>query len=363
MTLTGSEGFLRSPFVTSYLKNAWYVAAWSDEVVANAVLPRTLLETPVAMFRRRDGSPAAILDQCPHRFAPLSAGSIDGDTVVCGYHGLGFDGSGACTRNPHGPILKSMCVPAFRAYEAHRAIWIWMGEQEKADPALIPDLAYLGNAPETAFSKGHIVAKGNYEIFVDNIMDLSHTDYLHPTTLGGGAITRTKPEVAEDENYINVKWFAANTTPGPLLVKLFKDLPEQTDSWTEVRWFAPAVMRLVSGTVAAGGSEDAAMKNTNAHILTPETATSSHYFYAATRNYRVDDSGLNEMLAKTRDHIFGTEDKPMIELIQQRMGTRDFWDMKPLLFSIDTGPVRVRRKLKKRIEAESIASSGPGESA
>ena len=227
-----------------------------------------------------------------------------------------------------------------------------MGDQQRADPALIPDLSYLSAAPDTAFSCGNIVAKGNYEIFVDNIMDLSHTDYLHPDTLGGAGITDTKPKIVEADDYIDVTWFSADTRPSPLLAGLFPDLPAETDFWQRVRWFAPGVMRLTAATVAAGGSFEEALANLNAHILTPETATSSHYFFAATRNYGEGDAELNAKIAAAREHIFGTEDKPMIEMVQERMGDADFWSLKPLLLPIDSAAVRVRRRLAKLLEAE-----------
>ena len=75
----------------SYLRNTWYMAAWDDEGVPGKPLARTLLDQPVAIFRTDDGAPAAVLDRCPHRFAPLSAGKVEAGRLVCGYHGLAFD--------------------------------------------------------------------------------------------------------------------------------------------------------------------------------------------------------------------------------------------------------------------------------
>jgi len=76
-----------------YLRNAWYMAGWSDEV-GTALLRRRLLGEPILLFRKEDGTAAALTDRCPHRFAPLSAGTRDGDTVRCAYHGLAFDAAG-----------------------------------------------------------------------------------------------------------------------------------------------------------------------------------------------------------------------------------------------------------------------------
>lgn len=342
--------------MTRYLQNAWYIAAWSDEVVSGKVLGRTLLDTPIALFRGSDGKAAAILDRCPHRFAPLSAGHVHGDSIVCGYHGLGFNGSGVCTANPHGAISRNLSVPAYPVHELHRAVWIWPGDKERADPALIPDFSYLTAVPDTAFSKGRLHVRANYEIFVDNIIDLSHTDYLHANTLGGGMITRTTPEIIETDEYIEVMWFSPCTPPSALMAGFFRDLPETVDSWAQVRWYPPGLMRLTAATAAAGSAMGDGLINTQAHMLTPETATTSHYFFAATRNYRMGDAQLNERIAAARREIFTTEDKPMLELIQGRMN-KDFWEMKPMLFGIDKAPVKVRRKLGKLMEQDAARVS------
>ena len=342
----------------NYLLNTWYVAAWSHDVVPGAILARTILDQPVALFRRTDGTLAAIHDACPHRFAPLSAGILQGDRIACRYHGLAFDGSGACVFNPHGPTLRSMATRAYPVHEAHRAAWIWMGEPNRADPALIPDLSYLSEAPETAFSSGELLSgPGNYEVFVDNILDLSHTDYLHPDTLGGGANTKAKQEITESDGFFDVTWYARDIPPPPLLASLVDSLPERTDSFSRVRWFAPGVMKLVAGIVPAGADESVAVSNVNAHIMTPETARTTHYFFAATRNYRTGDAELNERIAATRKRIFATEDKPMIELVDARMGGREFWSMRPILLSIDGASVRARRRLQALIAAEQAGTA------
>ena len=66
----------------SYLRNAWYVAAWSDDLADGQLLNRTILKEPVVLFRKSDGNVAALQDRCPHRFAPLHMGKIvDGDRV------------------------------------------------------------------------------------------------------------------------------------------------------------------------------------------------------------------------------------------------------------------------------------------
>ena len=50
----------------TYLRNAWYVAAWSDDLVDGQLLARTIMKQPVVLYRKADGHVAAILDRCSH---------------------------------------------------------------------------------------------------------------------------------------------------------------------------------------------------------------------------------------------------------------------------------------------------------
>ncbi|GAM04555.1 Rieske 2Fe-2S domain-containing protein [Novosphingobium sp. MBES04] len=95
-----------------FLENAWYMAAWSHEV-GEDMLRRRLLGEPILLMRRQDGTAVALVDRCPHRYAPLSKGEREGDTIVCPYHGLTFDAAGQCVRNPF-----SEKIPAARSCAA-----------------------------------------------------------------------------------------------------------------------------------------------------------------------------------------------------------------------------------------------------
>src|ERR1700730_7809823 len=113
-----------------YLKNCWYQAGWSEELTADAAAAETTAEVPLMFMRDDAGRPAALMDRCAHRFAPLSAGKVAGGRVTCGYHGLSFDASGRCVHNPHGALTSAMKVASFPVVERHSALWIWLGAPE-----------------------------------------------------------------------------------------------------------------------------------------------------------------------------------------------------------------------------------------
>ncbi len=341
----------------TYLRNCWYMAGWSDDLPATGGLARTLLDEPVYFYRDEAGVAHALFDRCPHRFAPLSKGWVEDGAAVCAYHGLAFNGEGRCVRNPHGPVTRALDVRAYPVAEAYRALWIWPGDPALADPALIRDLDFLAAAPDTAFNKGYIRGTGHYQLFVDNILDLSHTDFLHPDTLGGGSITRTPGEVEErPDGIIAMSWRPMNEVPIPLALGRLPPGVDRVDSWTEVEWSAPGVIKLVAGAVPTGAPREQGGNSINVHIFTPETASTSHYFFASTRDFRLDDAALNEETRRTRQHIFETEDEPMIAAQQERIGDADFWSLRPALLKIDKGTVLVRRRMDALIAAETEAA-------
>jgi len=335
----------------SYLQNAWYVAALSQELMPGALMSRTLLGQPVVLFRSEDGTPSALFDRCPHRFAPLSMGKVLGSNLQCPYHGLTFGPDGSCVQNPYGTAPKAAKARSFPAIERHRAIWVWMGEQAVADPDLVPDLSFLGNSPETAFSAGYMHTRAGYEILIDNIMDLTHTEYLHADSLAGnGVVHKVRPVTREVDGKIEVSWFSPDDALPPFHREIL--VQERADLLTRVTWEAPSTMTLVAAAIPSGKTESEGYLHLNAHMVTPESENTSHYFFAATRNYRLDDAKLNEFVAQARERIFRNEDKPVVEMVQVRMGEADFWDLRPLLLGADEAAVRVRRYLQKLIQAE-----------
>jgi vanillate O-demethylase monooxygenase subunit len=70
-----------------FIRNAWYVAAWADDLT-DAPLARRICDEPVVLFRDQTGRASALLDMCCHRAAPLSFGRVVSAGLECGYHGM-----------------------------------------------------------------------------------------------------------------------------------------------------------------------------------------------------------------------------------------------------------------------------------
>ena len=339
-----------------FLKQSWYAAWWADELSAEGLSPRTIAGEPILFWRDDQGAPQAILDRCPHRYAPLSMGQRVPGGVQCGYHGITFDGAGSCLHNPHGPIVSALSVRAFPVVEKHKILWIWMGDAEDADAATIPDLAFADRAPDTAYSRGFLPTAAGHQLIEDNILDLTHADYLHATTLGGGSVTRAKPNIKEHgDGTVFIEWPANNEVALPFFQAEMPDPDMLTDMWTSVLWHPCGVMTLRFGATPAGRPREEGIDTWSAHIVTPETTRSSHYFYFNTREFRVDDADYNQQFAAGLRHAFTTEDKPMIEAQQRRLGDADLFDRSPVLLASDAASTRARRVYARLLAAEQDA--------
>jgi len=345
----------------SYLRNAWYVAAWSDDLADGQLLPRTIMQQPVVLYRKADGNVAALEDRCPHRFAPLSMGKIiKGDVVQCPYHGLEFNSAGACVLNPHGAknIPPRARVRSYPTTEKHKAIWIWMGDQP-ADPAKVPDFSVLDNVPELHTTKrDRITIKANYELIIDNLLDLSHTSFLHEGILGNADTVESDIAVEQENEDIVVSRHATNVTAPGMFAQFMPSDPGRVDKFTRMRWMPPSNLRLMTGICSVGAVPETGTGYHAIHMLTPESDATTHYFFTAVRfNVKTPDHKVNvqlqEKISTMRRFAFEEQDAPVIEA-QQRVIDNAVTAIDPIILAIDVGPVRYKRILQKLIDAEQV---------
>jgi nitrite reductase/ring-hydroxylating ferredoxin subunit len=332
--------------MADYLRNTWYMAGWSSELTSRP-LARRLFDRAIVLFRTSSGEPRAIADRCPHRFAPLSRGTIDGDHLVCPYHGLTFDGGGHCVRNPYSDqIPKTARVDAWTVVERHGALWLWGGVAATANPATIPDFSMVDDGPGVRAVRGYTLLEAPYEFGIDNLMDLSHIEFVHKGSFAGaGVIFAGQHEVVEREDAIWSNWWMPNVKAPSHTQGIYP--PEMIcDHWLDMRWNAPASMQLQIGATPAGKPRGDGVIVEQSHILTPASATTTHYFWATMRPGEGDAPEVESFLRGLFQQAFDEEDKPIIKAAYENLEGRDFWDAKPVSVGIDAGGLRVRRRLK-----------------
>jgi phenylpropionate dioxygenase-like ring-hydroxylating dioxygenase large terminal subunit len=346
----------------TYLRNAWYCAAWSDELGDGGVTGRTILKEPVVFYRQANGEVVALEDRCAHRFAPLSMGHIvGGNRIQCPYHGLEYDKTGACVLQPHGNknIPSRARVKSYPVTEKHKAIWVWMGEKAP-DHSKITDFSVMDNVPALHSTKlDKIMVKANVELIIDNLLDLSHTSFLHAGILGNADTVESDIGVEQEGDDIVVSRYARNGEPPGMNKLMWPDVPAKVDKFTRIRWMAPSTLRLVTGVCRPGETQEQGSGYHAVHILTPETDQTTHYFFTAVR-FGIFSKGdelnrqIQEKVAATRRFAFEDQDAPVIEA-QQRIIDASQTSVDPLTLAIDVGPVRYKQVLKKLIAAEQVS--------
>jgi phenylpropionate dioxygenase-like ring-hydroxylating dioxygenase large terminal subunit len=342
-----------------YLRNAWYCAGFGGELASGALKPITMLEEAIVLFRSEDGSVGALADRCPHRFAPLSKGAVCQGQVQCGYHGLRFDGAGRCTHNPHGDgsIPKASTVRAYPALERHGALWVWMGATDRADPSLLPDFGDVEERPGWSGVQGYLHVQAHYQLVADNLLDLSHVQYLHPFLASKEPPPADfRPDIRmeqQGDRVVAINQF--HRMPNSDLYKMLWERGEPPSHVTmraNMRWDPPSLLLLDTGACPDGGAREQGPSAPSAHWLTPETETSTHYFWAAARDRFVGNAQVSEQMRQGIDSAFRNEDEPMIEAVQRNMGTTDLMSLKPVLLQTDGPAIRARRILSQKLEAE-----------
>lgn len=335
--------------MSDYVRNAWYMAAWVEEVPADGFLARTLLDRKWLLWRELTGGWAMIEDRCPHRFVPLSKGKFANGRIACGYHGLTFDGTGACVHNPFGGDLPPTArVATWPVIEAHGGLWFWPGDPERVDPALIPDFGFIdAGAP---IERAQYTMAAPYELIADNLLDLSHAEFLHVESFGtnGSLFSHGAQSVEQDQSgAVWNKWDMTGAPPPGWAATIVGE-GGRVDQALHIRWHAPANIALFIEMRRAGQSEALVPPMANPHILTPETHNSTHYFFT---------HPPGEAEAAQARRVFLEEDEPMVMAQAEAMGEADFWDLKPLILASDKAAVLARRKLAQLVRAEDQASA------
>jgi phenylpropionate dioxygenase-like ring-hydroxylating dioxygenase large terminal subunit len=351
----------RSSTAPAFPLNAWYAAAYDVEVV-NKLLPRTICNTKVVMFRKTDGSVAVLEDACWHRLMPLSMGHLQGDELTCGYHGLVYNAQGRCVHMPSQETLNpSACVRSFPVVEKYRFVWIWPGDPAKADPALIPDMHWNDDAQWAGDGK-LITVKCDYRLVVDNLMDLTHETFVHGSSIGQRAVAEAPFVATHGDRTATVTRWMENIDAPPFWagqINHARGYKGKVDRWQIIKFEAPATVNIDVGVAETGtgavpkdGIPSDRSKGVNGFVLntvTPETNGSCHYFWAFARNYCIGEQRLTHQLREGVAGIF-REDELVLEAQQHAMDERP--DHQFYNLNIDAGSMWARRLIDGLVAKE-----------
>jgi vanillate O-demethylase monooxygenase subunit len=332
-------------------RNQWYCAAFGHEL-GQKPMARTFLNEPVVIYRKTDGTPVGFEDRCCHRRAPLSEGKVEGDNLRCGYHGLVYNPAGKVIWAPGQDHLPPGAqVRSYPIVEKHGWVWIWMGEPALAATVPAPNYDKYDD-PNWASYDELLPMKANYFLVVDNLLDLSHLPFLHAATIGSPEDTNPKLVWERGPDWIKGMRIARGLSPSAR--NLMEGLDFKFDR-TQIMLFEPPSQVTIDILSNEYGKEYGAPDDRmNRRIIiydaiTPETDTTSHYFWAIARNYAIHDKAMTELGLKATGAAF-REDQAMLEK-QQRIIDRD-----PNAAQIDlvgdSGGLQARRIIERLLAEE-----------
>jgi vanillate O-demethylase monooxygenase subunit len=339
-----------------FLRNYWYVAA-HDQEIGRKPLGRIILGEPVVFYRLEDGTPVALEDRCAHRHLPLSMGKLVGDTLQCHYHGLRYDKSGACVRVPGQDMIpRSAKVKTYPVVARHRWLWIWMGDPAAADPAAIPDYHWLDD-PEWGAGVQYLHVRANWQLIVDNLLDLTHLAFVHETTIGNSALVdQAQVKVQRKDDTVTVTRWIVDAPAPPTFVKA-GGFTANVDRWQIINFTPPAFLRLdvgatPTGTGAPEGRRVGGIGMWNLNAITPETERTSHYFWGQAHNFDTRNPATTEMIVGQIRTAF-LEDVAVFEAQQRNLELIP--DPPQTDINADSGVIQARRILDRLHQQEQAA--------
>jgi vanillate O-demethylase monooxygenase subunit len=346
-----------------YLRNAWYAGALSGEL-DDGPISRKLVGEQMVLFRTASGQAAALADRCPHRFAPLSLGHVEGDSIECGYHGLRFARSGKCVLNPHGDrrIPTRAEVFSWPTSERYGFVWFWPGDPARADESLIPPYPFNDDPDHFSAVYGYIDVAAHYELLVDNLLDLSHVEFLHPMFKQSGGVGAHKTSYSVEGTIVCANRLKPNVEIQGLARLFWTSESKRFDARSNMRWLPPSALIFDLGGTECGAPVEEGVCLPNAHLVTPAGDFRCHYFWSIARNRQIDDPEAGRKLQEITQRVFTTEDIPMIEAQQRNLGkTADILALRPVTLEPDTPAVRARMILADLIRREAAEGSAAAE--
>jgi len=305
-----------------YARAAWYVVAWSSELNRTKPTSVMVLGEQIIIWQA-DDCLVAMEDRCPHRLAPLSLGRCEGASIRCLYHGLIFDKDGKCIRAPgQDKIPPTLAVKPYPVTEKHGWVWVWMGDPDEADIALVPDLIGVDTA-DFHVAKGTLDYDADAYLINRNLLDFSHVPFVHSATFQA-------PEEAADVlphwtrmerglRYTSWTRSVLGSAVSPSAVPI--------DDMLGYDYVMPGIMSLLSGHFPLGTADDVAGGRpdfanavgaviASGQAVTPVDDRKARYFFWTGPRKDCGSQQLAEMLDRAQHAAFA-EDKIMIEAQQK----------------------------------------------
>ena len=330
---------------TPLIKNSWYVLDWSKDV-GPELRNRMVINQDLVYFRTKEGTVSVLQNRCAHRCFPLHRSTLhENDTIQCGYHGLTYNTEGECVQIPSALDLNPsfISIHKYPVVEKSPMVWVWPGDPEKADPKLILDYDWI-NDDQWGYGNGFYEVKGNYLAIHENLMDITHFQYLHGAALGTPKHAESKIEVTVKENTVD-NYRVNEGEPVPDLHREatgLKDAPITRHAHST--FISPGFHNAVALFEDKQGTNNGRIEYSPRilHFITPETQYTSFYWWMFARDFSAPDKKLDQWYSDVTRKVF-EEDKDAIEWIEFQWANDDRPDFMENHVPSDKGAVKMRQ--------------------
>ena len=173
-----------SPSDWKVLSEFWFPIGLKGDFTEKPLRVR-LLDEVLVVYRTATGRIVVARDLCVHRGSPLSYGWVQGEEIVCGYHGYRYNAEGRCVlipSNPEGAIPDKLRLKVYRSEERYGVIWVCLSGQPKN---VIPDWrSEWEDQSFRWFTWGPHIWDCSPGRAIENFLDNAHFSFVHRGTFG-----------------------------------------------------------------------------------------------------------------------------------------------------------------------------------
>lgn len=214
------------------------------------------------------------------------------------------------------------------------------------------------DSPSWAGDGETIDVPANFQLVLDNLMDLTHEEFVHTSSIGQDELSESEFIVTHDDRTVTVTRWILDIEAPPFWLKNMRDkFPEfegRVDRWQIIEFQAPGTIRIDVGVAKAGsgapeGDRSHGVNGFVMNTITPVDDSKAMYFWASMRNYALDDQRITTEMRKGVHRVFG-EDEEMLAAQQIAIDANPDYEFYNL--NIDAGGMWVRRIIQKMIEKE-----------